>query len=113
MRGADVLRGGLALGLALVRERGERSSYCRLVLLFDEVTECLVLNCRFLIVGEGEEYLVVWCDARESLDPLAGDLAPRVRRQLERAELDALDAALDRSLGNAGDVEQGGASRKG
>jgi hypothetical protein len=51
--------------------------------------------------------------SRESLDPLAGDLSPRVRRQLERAELDALDAALDRSLGDGRDVEQGGIGQQG
>ena len=49
----------------------------------------------------------------ESLDPLAGDLAPRVRRELERAELDALDVAFDRGLGDGGDVEQCGTRLQG
>jgi hypothetical protein len=50
--------------------------------------------------------------ASEAFDPLAGDLAPRVRRELERAELDALDAALDRGLGDGGDVEQCGTGQQ-
>ena len=34
----------------------------------------------------------------ESLDPFAGDLAARVRRELERVELDLLDPAVDGCL---------------
>ena len=36
--------------------------------------------------------------AGKAFDSFAGDLAARVRRELERAEVDALDLAFDRSL---------------
>ena len=49
----------------------------------------------------------------EALDPLAGDLAARVRRELERVELDPLDPPVDRSLGDGRDVEQGGTGLQG
>ena len=45
--------------------------------------------------------------AGQSLQAVCGDLAPRVRRQLELVEPEPLDAALNAFLGNVGDVEQG------
>jgi hypothetical protein len=38
--------------------------------------------------------------AGEALDSLAGDLAARVRRELERVEFDPLDLAFDRGPGD-------------
>jgi hypothetical protein len=51
--------------------------------------------------------------AGEALDSLAGDLAARVRRELERVEFDPLDLAFDRGPGDGGDVEQGGTGLQG
>ena len=43
----------------------------------------------------------------ESLDSLAGDLAARVRRELERVEFDLLDPAVNGCPRHGRDVEQG------